>query len=348
MNREKRKTKKAKKSFDRILIERAMQMWGIDQNINSDHEAFWKSMVNYIRDTERGKFEPEAANSPSKLPTDPLEALQEVFLQELGGMLKGSEEGLLQVADSLKKRYENAPFRPPFMYDQFARKYQLRHDYEALGVEDLAELDPLKRFQFHRHPAIDVLTERVNEKNMALSIGLHAIVAHKACLDADCANCSKPEIYWNDYHGDDEAIEYRYWKKLVCSNCGSVYEIKSITNMEFMRTCFDRGFKDGGSFYDSYHSIQADLLPIGAKHYLVMISEERITLTQEYWPVHVVEIRSVRPMLKDKSFDKDAKRCKVYSRIEFKIGTEKQWFDAACFEFDGHSIALDTLEKLRA
>jgi hypothetical protein len=347
MNWKKRYTKKARKPFAQIGIERAMQMWGIDQDKNPDHEAFWKSMVKSIRDTEQRRFEPEPANCPTKLPTDPLEALQEVFLQELGGMLEETEEGLLQVTDSLKERYEEAPFRPPFLYDQISHEYQLHSYYQALGIQDLSELDPLERFQFYRRPAMDVLTDQVNENNMALSLGLHAIVAHKACLDADCANCGKAEIYWNAYHGGDEAIRFRYWKKLVCSHCDSVYEIKGSKRMELMRTCFDRGFKDGGSFYDSYHSIQADL-PIRAKHYLVMISEERTTYhTREYWPVYAVEIKSVRPMLKDKSFDKDSKRCKVYSKIEFEIGTEKHWFDAPCFEFDGHSIALDTLEKLR-
>jgi hypothetical protein len=349
MIRAKRHTKKPNKSFDRIGIERAMHMWGIDRNKNEDHKAFWKDMVEYIHDTEQGNFDPEPANCPSKLPTDPLEALQEVFLQELEGMLKDSEEGFLQVADSLKERYENVPFRPPFRYDrQLSRRYQLHPDYQALGVEDLADLDSLERFQFHRRPAIDVLTEQVNDNNMALSMGLRAIVAHKACLDADCANCGNPEIYWNDYHGDDEAIRFRYWKKLVCSHCDSVYEIKYSKNVEFMRTCFAGGFKDGGSFYASYHSIRADL-PIGAKQYLVMISAKRTTTsTQEYWPVYAVEIKSIRPILKDKSFDKDANRCKVYSRIELRIGTEKHWFDAPCFEFDGQSIALDILEKLRA
>jgi hypothetical protein len=348
MNREKRDTRKAKKSFDHIGIERAMQMWGIDQVRNHDHEAFWKYLVKYIRDTERGNFEPEPVNYPSKLPKDPLKALQEVFLQELGGMLTDSGRGLLQVADTLKQRYVNVPFRPPLQYDKVSLKYQLHPDYQALGVEDLAEVDSLERFRFHRRPAIDVLTEQVNDNNMALSMGLRAIVAHKACLDADCANCGKSEIYWNAYHGDDEAIQFRYWKKLVCSYCDSVYEIKSSKNMKFMQTCFDRKFKDGGSFYDSYHSIQADL-PSGAKQYLVMISAERITTnTEEYWPVYAVEIKSIRPILKDKSFDKDAKRCKVYSRIEFRFGTEKHWFDAPCFEFDGHSIALDTLKKLGA
>ena len=342
MHRQKRNIK----SFDHIGIERAMQMWGIDRNRNRDHDAFWKSMVKSIRDTERGEVRPEPANCPSKLPTDPLDALEEVFWQELGGMLKSSKEGLLQVADSLKERHENVPFRPPFLYDRGSRKYQLHPDYQALGIQDLAELDSLERFQFHRRPAMDVLMEQVNDNNMALSIGLRAIVAHKACLDADCINCGKPEIYWNDYHGhDNKAIQFRYWKKLVCSQCDSVYEIKSSKNMKFMSTCFARGFKDGGSFYDSYHSIQEDL-PIGAKHYLVMISEE--PSTEECWPVYTVEIKSIRPLLKDKSFDKNTKRCKIYSRIKLVKGTEQHWFDAPCFEFDGHSIALAALEKLTA
>jgi hypothetical protein len=334
------------KSFDHIGIERAMQMWGIDRNKNRDHEAFWKSMVKSIRDSERGRVEPEPGNCPSKLPTDPLDALEEVFLQELGGMLKTSAEGLLQVTDSLKERYENIPFRPPLIYNRDSHKYQLHPDYQALGVGE-AELDSLKRFQFHRRPAIDVLTEQVNDNNMASSIGLRAIVAHKACLDSDCANCGKREIYWNAYNDHDQAIHFRSWKRLVCSHCESVYEIKSSKNMEFMRTCFARGFKDGGSFYDAYHSIQRDL-PAGAKQYLVMISGERITSTQECWPVYTVEIKSIRPILKDKSFDKGAKRCKIYSRIEVVIGTDKRWFHAPCFEFDGHSIALAALEKLRA
>jgi hypothetical protein len=102
------------------------------------------------------------------------------------------------------------------------------------------------------------------------------------------------------------------------------------------------GIKDGGSLYDSYHSIQEDL-PIGAKLDLVMISQERILSTLELWPVYTVEIKSIRPILKDKLFDQDAKRCKAYSRIELVIGTEKHWFNAPCCEFDGHSIALATL-----
>ena len=341
MYRQKRSTK----SFDHIGIENAMQMWGIDRNGNRDHEAFWNSMVKSIRDTERGEVKPEPANCPSKLPTDPLDAVKEVFLQELEGMLKSSEKGLLQVADSLKEHHENVPFRPPWLYDRVSRKYQLHPDYQALGIKDLAEFDPLERFQFHRRPAIDVLTEQVNDNNMALSIGLHAVVAHKACLDADCINCGKPEIYWNDYNGHDEAIQFRYWKKLVCSHCDSVYEIKSSKNMEFMRTCFARGLKNGGSFYEAYHSIRKDL-PIGAKQYLVIVSET--PSTQEGWPVYTVEIESIRPLLKDKSFDKNTKRCKVYSRIELVKGTEEHWFDAPYFEFDGVSIALAALEKLRA
>jgi hypothetical protein len=85
--------KRDNKSYkhNRIRIECAMQMWGIDRSGNHDHENFWKSMVKSIRDTKRSEVKPVPANCPSiKLPTDTLDALEEVFLQELGEMLQSS------------------------------------------------------------------------------------------------------------------------------------------------------------------------------------------------------------------------------------------------------------------
>jgi hypothetical protein len=170
-----------------------------------------------------------------------------------------------------------------------------------------------------------------------------AIVAQQACSSKTaCFHCDAiGAVYWNGY--DHHSSYFRYWKKMVCRDCGSVCEIKTVNNIEKMTRNFERGIIDGGNFYDAFYAVRKGL-PAGAKQYIAIQSKE---LGQNRaWPVHVAQVRDVEPVPRQKSFHRENDRCKVYSKILLEPGTDKLWFDIQYCEYDSKALADQALEKL--
>lgn len=307
------------------------------------HSEFWRSRVDF-GSKARAPAPTGEVSKPNKLevlPTDPIEAIREVFYQEFNALM--IDRGLSKVSDLLVEKFpdfkcDSAPYR----FDKFSGKYVLRDEYERLRVPR-RQLDPFNRFQFDRVPAKEMLMDQYVESGDAMSVAYRAIVGHFAsCHDAKCIRCASEAIHWNGY---TDGGGFRYWKKLVCDACGSVYEIKTSRTEALIEKKFTSVIYGGD--YDKFHSVQREL-PSSARQFVAMLSQESALHHRKWcWPVYVAEVDSTRvvPDLKARSFCPDDRKPKVYSRFSVKPGWSL-WFYAPVFEFDVKAMAEEVLEAL--
>jgi hypothetical protein len=329
-----------------VVLERFMQEWGIDKTSEDPaHKAFWNDNIEFLKEVVDGIMS-EPANLPCLLPTNSVESMREVFDQELRNLVV-KEKGMLDVTDFVKDRVKYLSM-PAYKIYRYSNRYEMNEALIDLGIKP-EELCPFKRFRFERVPGKELMRKQLGVGGGHMTYALRAIVAHGACHIAECVQCkSKDSLRWNGF--DYSEIDCRLWKKLVCVNCGSVYEIKSAPSAKNINQKFYRG-SDNGSFFDAFHAIQKEL-PAGAKQFVAVISAEKsIFEGRDVRAVHVAEVKGVVPLLKEKSFCRDGSR-RIYSKMELARGPGRnwfettKWFDAPCFEFDSKAIAMEVLDKL--
>jgi hypothetical protein len=87
---------------------------------------------------------------------------------------------------------------------------------------------------------------------------------------------------------------------------------------------FTRGFYDGAKCFDAFRAIQRQL-SVEAKQFVAVISVEKSTLKsgQDVRAVHAAQVKSVVPLLKDKSLCRDEK-CRIYSRMHIELGSRRK------------------------
>ena len=134
---------------DVVLMEGAMRSWGIELGKNVDHDTFWETRIDYIKLTQEGNLELVPPNDPMKLSTDPIEAMEEVFLQELRGVYQNSEDGLTVVLDTFERI---VPFGPPFCFDPRTKMFKIKPNFEGTG-KSKDDFDPFLRFEYEQCPA---------------------------------------------------------------------------------------------------------------------------------------------------------------------------------------------------
>lgn len=328
----------------KVGLERAMQGWGIDSRKGPKHEAFWNDNKEFLDKVMDGEVTRQPRDILLLLPEDPVDAMRDVCEQELRNHCQ--DEGLMEITDLLlvqvKKEHAELEYipLPSYKFDYVSYCYEMNPAIAKLGVSE-SQLCPFDRFCFERVPGKDKFKRDLLDNGHHRHIGYRAIVAHHACHEAECAHCDSQSLRWNGYDYDGE-IESRPWKKLVCADCGSVYEIKSGPSVETILSKLERGFYDGGSFFDAFYAVKKEL-PSDAKQFVAVISTEQ--LDSGDWPVFVAEVQSVVPLLKDKSFRLD-EGCRVYSRMALKIGSGRKWFKAPSFDFDSYSIAEAVIDAL--
>ena len=321
-------------------VENRMKEWGIDRNWDKGFMLYWNKLKSFVQEVAEGKVpSKEPPNSTEMLPLDPVAALRVIMEQEI--LCLDSEKGLLHVTDTLKDEVEDTRyFVPPFKLDH--GYLTLRREYARVPS---SRLNPLTRYQFSRVPAKEQLRRQyVSDEGDPQSLVFHAVVAHYACHYAKCVNCAAESVRWNEYV---PGVENRYWKKLVCENCGSVYEIKAASNNQVAQRKLSKEI-DGGTFLSQFVAVQQELHGTSGKHYLALLSAETV---DDCWPVYVAVIDRVVPMLKDRSFEIEGdNRPRVYTKIYVKKDTIDTWFHAPVFHHDAREMAervIDMLPKKR-
>jgi hypothetical protein len=175
------------------------------------------------------------------------------------------------------------------------------------------------------------------------------MVSYNACHRAHCVNCSARSIRWNGYSDD---CLFRDWKRLVCADCGSVYEIKKLASDQTMESYFN-DYMMPGDLFNRYHAVQAELRQtVNAKQYVAILSTEIKTTTggKEYNPVHVAQIKDVFPTLRRQAFCHD-EYCShedvptVHSHFTVHMNTIEVWFYAPVVDFDEKKIAKSVIDS---
>ncbi|GKY90560.1 hypothetical protein MPSEU_000029700 [Mayamaea pseudoterrestris] len=321
--------------------ERSMKEWGVQPNRNEQHRKFWDDYLTLAREISRGKVEAQEANVLEILPNELVKA-------SLMGNLNKNASGFLVVTDRLADVYPDIPVKlPPFAFDTFQRDYCLRTVYEDLEV-DLVDVDPLTRFESFKEPVMQGLRRQyVDEDGDPWSVVARALVAQEACHGAKCVHCGAESLHWNGYTKD---TEYRYWKKMVCKSCGSVYEIKTAKTLSAVETRFEK-FIMNANFLDAYHAVQTELRN-GAKQYVALLCEEREFYEGvECWPVYYAAVKQVYPQLKAASFC-PSDHAKIYSKFTVETPNDIShhlWFHVPVIDnVDWKEIAegvIDSLEE---
>lgn len=333
-------------------LDRAMREWGVTPEKKANHKEFFDDMMDYVKETEQakvdGELNPQPPDYPQLLSDDPQTAMEQVLLQEFGTML--SEQGLWTTVDNLKEYGErnHIPFPdwPPFFCQFKSGEYVTKDDFARAPA---TLLDPLERFSFQVRPVLQQLRDQIQDRSDSSSDAYckRALVAQNACKPtARCVNCrAEGKVRWNAIRDD---ADQRYWKRLVCTNCGSSYEIKTKKDIRTINKKLQRGVLEGGTFYTPFLAVQEEL-PNDARQYLCVCSRETTVDSKldTGWPVYVVEIDRVQPDIKARSFHiEHVDKRKIYTKILLKEDTDSLWFNIPFFEYDPKVIAGAILDKL--
>lgn len=157
---------------EEVEMEYRMQEWGARRELpDPKHREFWNAQLKHVRDVLSGKYvEALEPDLPQTLPRDPMDAIREVMLQELGAQNK--EKGLTKVTDRLAERYPGCPSHPPYKYNRPKRRYMLRQEFKEAGIsEDL--LVPFVRFEYERVPALPRSRSRICLRRKHLRVPCH-------------------------------------------------------------------------------------------------------------------------------------------------------------------------------
>jgi hypothetical protein len=325
-------------------MERALKEWGIDpENKSDEHQAFYDQHMKFVRAIRRGNVDRQPANQLESLPLDLLEAVREVMRQEFVSTCK--YDRLKVINDRLQEQFpEVSSFQPPFRFNRESRAYELTSSYERLGILPEHVANPFSRFHPSRRLALEVLRkDYVDEGGSAWGVVIRALVGSVACHNAKCVHCASEALQWNAYNLD---IDFRYWKKLVCRDCKSVYEIKSAVNKDAVERKFC-GMVYNGTFLSAYHAVQCEIRR--GKQFLVVLCEETEMVDgQECWPVFYATVDQVYPTLKARSFCHTDKP-KVYSKFTVYASdtlSDNLWRHVPVVDEDWKAVAASIIDSL--
>ncbi|GKZ00331.1 hypothetical protein MPSEU_000986000 [Mayamaea pseudoterrestris] len=317
-------------------LERCLMEWGVNRDLNEKHEKFWDANLAFVRGIRRGcNIERQPANVKELLPADPIAAVQHVMAQEFNASLEKCGNGFVVIIDRLATDYPGLPNKQaPFAYDFNDKEYSLKEVYEELGVT-MSDVDPFERFGWSREPVFEVFRRQyVDEDTGSWSVVARALVGKEACHGAKCVHCGAESLRWNGY---SKGVVFRYWKKMVCDKCGSVYEIKTAPTKSSVATKFSK-FINNGNYLDAFHAVQLEFRQ-GAKQYVALLCEERdIYEGVECWPVYFAAVSQVYPQIRAASFCPPSKHAKIYSK--FTVETPRDISDNLWF----HVPAIDHVD----
>jgi hypothetical protein len=179
--------------------------------------------MQHVRKALYGITDPQPANVLVLLPKDLKEAVRIVLTQEIGAVVKSKR--FTKIRDTLEDEHsELKNLWWPLKYAKETQRYELIPSVTRLCIVR-SEIDPFERFyNSHRIESMTHLRDQYYDRGGKCTWDLvtPAIAPYHACHKAKCVNCFARSIRWNGY--SDDAL-CRDCKKLICENCGSVYEI---------------------------------------------------------------------------------------------------------------------------
>jgi hypothetical protein len=251
------------------LTKRALQSWGVDPRKNLEHKSFWDD---YLESARKFAAKDGSSSCDSDATTvmpraDVIEFLKAVLEQEIEQL---NDEGLTVTQDHVKDRHpEIVDYLPPYEWDHLQHIYQIKSMFIALSLTE-SDLDPFLRFYHERKGLKHVLTEQwLVEGSSFPPILLRGVLAYHACRNETCFHCRKPSLEWNI----SKEMKDIYWRRIICTNCSSVYDVKtSLSEEEKVQSRLMKGYFDGCSFFDAYHTVRRSL-PSTAKQFLAIFFE---------------------------------------------------------------------------
>jgi len=315
-----------------------MKGWGVDC------EVFRTEHLDYVRVAMEG-LEDLVPDCLETLPLEAKDAYKQVFIQEVRAMV-ANRETLTNCIDTLAEEFPDLKGLPPFVFDRDTRNYVLRQEFRVKNLENDPRLNPFTRFLFVKRPPKVQLRAQMVDDNEPIGQAARAIVAHHACHYAKCLTCHANSLCWNCYKPDDGVL-FRYWKKLVCESCGSVYEVKPAKDEDSILWKIRNRRRFNGNFFGAYHAVQKEL-PRRAQHYVVFVAMKTIIQeTNEFWPVHVAKVSDVQPCLKPNSFEvNDARGTNIRVWSRFSCADCEPWFHAPFVDVDFRALASDVIDSL--
>ena len=267
----------------------------------------------------------------ASFPKDPTEAIEWVLRKDINS--ERDVETLYIATDSLNV-YEIMP--RPYLR-RFARRkashvssqvigYSRRKGYESFRPE---QLDPFKRLKYLRIKESDFWFRRWYLSTADQDAGkiFEARLACRAIHHEACFQCKyRNTLRW---YGGSEAS----WQDLVCTECKTMYEIKTKASMDDMEQCFSRNMLRGGSF-KRYCELRTArdrgkmFIAILPRDFIVNRAGEKIH------PVFLVEIDTVLPYMGYSTFrpNRSFTDMDFSSVVSMKLYSKKKWFDLPKYE----------------
>lgn len=353
-------------SADEVRYEmiRSLAEWGVRPTSNPEHRAFYDmavaSSLEYFHGTESKDQSPRKDSQPmrdSSFPTDTTSAIKHILRSELTEagnnnnitldrlLLQKLEDGTTRIRKNLVLGH------PPFFFDQRARTYRMKREYNRFTR---LQMDPLNRFITGTVcPATYFYHCWFDTEGGVMGLAFEAIVAcHVIKASEPCLSCKRRDtIRWTGGRGSASS-----WMDMSCSACQSTYEIKSKKTPEHINRDFQFNGIRGGSFY-LYHSSNRSICIRGKselnaketkpKRFLVLVSRTALwrPTGEAVWPVEVAEIDYIVPRLKDKSFGLRSGKLSVGSDIRTKLSTRKNWFQIPMVKCDFEDMAREVYNE---
>jgi hypothetical protein len=104
-----------------------------------------------------------------------------------------------------------------YEFNKQSRQWELRQEFAG------CDPDSFRRYIFQRVTSLQKIEQYIVATE-STSLAMRAIVAHGACAHAECFKWKHKSIRWNRF---SHAASFRYWKRLVCDLCHSMYDIMS-------------------------------------------------------------------------------------------------------------------------
>ena len=320
------------------LLMKEFRRWGFSL-FGKSRRDFIDMYVTRLHEIVNGQdLEPVYEKDPIRLSADVNEAARYVFAEYY--QVYQDEEDYDAEIDLLACKGIDV-MMAPMVFSRRSGGYKLKDEFKDLGLK-VYDVDPFRRFEFVPSKHRDVYVNRFIEPGeMAYDFRDKAMCAWYA-QDQACAHCGAEAIHWNR---SDSETKYRKWNKLICVECGSVYELKgnrSAIDMESNMTAF--GNRGGGTFLDAYYSVR-NSLPPGAKLFVAVFSRDPDARDKNGAPEHVVcvaEVHDVTPQLKPRSFQRNG-RTHMHSKMHFAPGSVRRWFSYPPTFVDDKQAARDGL-----
>lgn len=306
---------------DQKALESSMKAFAVDPSKNDQHKYFLDRGMELVQVCRTKSLQSQGYSfppvDPRMPPVDPLSSIENLLRKELED-LPTSDFRVMR--DKLFEVGAVAFGVPPFFWDKNLERHMRRPEFKFFPDD---EIDPFNRFLKEPQEMEDAIRNRWKTINGYDYCVFKALVGNRACHHARCANCNASGLRWN--FGEREST---YWRKMICVECQSVYEIKAKRGNLPQK---DEKKMDGFGSFHYYHAVQDELRGTpGASQFIAVIDKDpRLSAGgREVWPVFVAKVSHASPQVQPKSFAMPGQR--LYSQVSFY--SLKYWFYVPCID----------------